>query len=116
MIRMRSAGSPRRREKSLERFVENRAIRLVLDQCRRQPLPHSIPLEPDYRNRIDRINRFRNRNSDAAITQRRDKRNNLITQPSHLAQPLMRSEKSRNLESRAKNARCIKTLTFILSL
>ena len=72
MIRMRSARSPSRREKSLERFVENRAIRLVLDQCRRQPLPHPLPLEPDYRNRIDRINRFRNRNPDAAIAQRRD--------------------------------------------
>ena len=70
MIRMRSARSPSRREKSLERFVENRAIRLVLDQRRRQPLPHPLPLEPDHRNRIHRIDRFRNRNPDAAVAQR----------------------------------------------
>src|ERR1700689_4542520 len=83
MIRMRSARSPSRREKALERFVEDRAIRLVLDQRRRQPLTHSLALEPNHRDRIHRIDRFRNRNSDATIAQRPNKSHDLIPKPSH---------------------------------
>ncbi len=46
---------------------------------------HQRALEPDGRDRIHRIDRFRDRDSDAGLSQRRDETDELIAKAGHLA-------------------------------
>ncbi len=84
LIGMLSAIRARRGEKAAERFVEDRAVGFVLDQCRRQRLVHPRALEPNRRDRVHRIDRFRDRNSDARSRRRGDKTDQLIAKRGHL--------------------------------
>src|SRR5579862_2380042 len=85
LIGMLSAIGSRCCKKTIKRFVEGRAVGFVLDQRRRQRLVHPRALEPDGRDRIHRIDRFRNRDSNARISQRPDKPDELIAEPRHLS-------------------------------
>src|SRR5208282_5930261 len=87
LVGMLAAVCPWRGEKPVERFVEDRAVGFVFDQRRRQRLVHPRARQPNGRDRVHRIDRFRHRDSDAGGSQRGDEADELIAKPGHLTTP-----------------------------